>query len=227
MKKTLILSFLLTAVVLTLTACGTPKADYDLEFIKDNYSSHQLDFTRKNMKTPLDICGILTHTGMYADVKTIYFNNNWMTSAKVDLSCLTWLEKVSFAFNDINSLKWLTLPKSCKEIDMSNNKIKKIDNKDSLLNTEYLNFGFNQITSVDSLKSLTQLKQLEIYHNEITDISSLKNLINLDTIKLEFNNISDVSVLKNFPNLKRATIKNNPIDKDIIDEYTTMTQKSL
>gem|GEM_PF-4003691 len=103
MKKKLIVTFALLSIV-SLTACNKTEK-YDLEFIKNKYELHQLDFRMTNMTKPLDLCNILVDTGMQADVKTIFFDNNNMKSTEVDLSCLTNLEYISFAFNSIEKIE--------------------------------------------------------------------------------------------------------------------------
>jgi len=80
------------------------------------------------------------------------------------------LKMLSLAFNSICTIQGLDYLKNLKELDLSNNRIKKMDklNFPCLLN---LNLAGNRLKRIENLRNCKKLIYLDLSHNYITDAS--------------------------------------------------------
>ena len=106
-----------------------------------------------------------------------------------DLSIIQ--EDITFIDNGNIILKQLS---SLRRLDLSFNKLTKIDNLDSLKELRELNLSFNQIEMIEHLGKLPNLRVVTLNHNKIRKIENLKNLRKLEVLNLAGNLIEDMSV---------------------------------
>jgi Leucine-rich repeat (LRR) protein len=69
-----------------------------------------------------------------------------------------------------------------RKLDLSFNRISKIDNLDSLKELRELNLSFNQIEAIDNLHKLPQLRVVNLNNNKIRMLENLKGLRKLETL---------------------------------------------
>lgn len=83
------------------------------------------------------------------------------------------------------------------------------------------------ITDISDISDLTQLTYLNLFHNSIADITPLKKINKLDYLQLDLNKIVDISVLQHLPKITSVFIDDNPIDKEQLDKFLTITDKDI
>ena len=82
-------------------------------------------------------------------------------------------------------------------LDLSSNKITRIENLDKLANLQQLDLSGNEITHIENLAELTNLQQFHISFNLITQIENLDKLPNLQQLDLSFNLITNQDNIAN------------------------------
>ncbi|MHA2298347.1 MAG: leucine-rich repeat domain-containing protein [Candidatus Hodarchaeales archaeon] len=98
-------------------------------------------------------------------------------------------------------------------LDLSTNKIKRINCLENLHSLNLLDLSNNQITKIEGLDSLNSLKTLELSNNPITIIQGLTLHKNLEVLALENCEISKIQGLDYVRSLKVLNISNNYIDE--------------
>ena len=71
---------------------------------------------------------------------------------------------------------------SLKKLDLSFNKLTKIDNLDCLKELRELNLSYNRITVIENLTKLPNLRVLTLDHNKIKQLENLKGLRKLEVL---------------------------------------------
>ncbi len=116
----------------------------------------------------------------------------------------TLINRIDEKINDFLSLKTLNL---------SNNKISKIENLDTLTNLNTLDLSYNNIREVNGLENLKNLTYLNLEGNKI------EHLENLDLLIDEFSFYGTKLVIgqrkQNLNNMKKLNLKGNPFKCDI------------
>ena len=80
-------------------------------------------------------------------------------------------------------------------LNLFNNKIKKIENLDGLVNLQTLILSFNEIEEIEGISKNTSLIKLDLNHNFIRFIRNLESLGTLTHLDLRHNWIADISCL--------------------------------
>eukprot|EP00920_Eleutheroschizon_duboscqi_P042971 GHVT01102331.1.p1 GENE.GHVT01102331.1~~GHVT01102331.1.p1 ORF type:complete len:256 (-),score=18.06 GHVT01102331.1:578-1345(-) len=93
-------------------------------------------------------------------------------------------------------------------LDLSFNKIRKIENISTLVNLEKLYLSSNKITKIENLETLTKLKLLELGENRIRQIEGIDLMSDLEELWLGKNKISELA-LPSLPKLQRLSIQSN------------------
>ena len=83
------------------------------------------------------------------------------------------------------------------KLNLSLNKISKIENLDNLTNLTYLRLDSNQISQLEGLDNLTNLKHISFAYNNIYKIEGLNNLTKLTKIDFFDSGISNFEVQEN------------------------------
>lgn len=83
----------------------------------------------------------------------------------------------------------------------------KIENISHLVNLKWLDLSFNKIERIQGLSSLVQLTDLSLYNNDIIVVEGLETLLNLSVLSLGRNKIADViQMLKHIKHLKKLEV---------------------
>jgi Leucine-rich repeat (LRR) protein len=96
-----------------------------------------------------------------------------------------------------------------KSLDLSDNKIRKIEKLDKCVNLTRLNLSNNKIDIMEGLDKLTDLKILKINNNYIFNMKGIHRCRKLMNIDLKFNKIKIISYLNNFPDLIKFNVEGN------------------
>ncbi|EIW83980.1 L domain-like protein [Coniophora puteana RWD-64-598 SS2] len=126
------------------------------------------------------------------------------------LSSLSSLHTVFFVQNKISKISGLdSVGRTLRSLELGGNRIRFIENLDSLVNLEELWLGKNKITKLQNLSSLKSLKILSIQSNRIKKIEGLDGLSNLQELYLSHNGVERLEGLDNNPQLRTLDVGNN------------------
>lgn len=106
---------------------------------------------------------------------------------------------------EIKGMSWLT------SLKLHDNKIKKIENLDTLIQLDLLSLHTNEITKIEGLKDLKSLEMLYLHGNKITKIEGLEGLKTITVLYLNANKISKIEGLSDLVNLGMLNLFNNEI----------------
>jgi len=202
------------------------------ELITKNYSDklHHLDLRSQKLSNMPDICEMVAWTRYEYDIWSVDLADNGIEEITEDLSCLKNLQELNLSFNKlkkIDNLEWLSF---LKKLDLGNNEIIEIYNLDRLTSLVDLHLGYNKIKNTKWLEKLTNLTSLKLQHNEIDDLSWIKDLLKLEELKMEFNKLdeSDLEDISNLKWLKIITVAENAwIKKETIDKLNSFSYKNM
>jgi len=125
-------------------------------------------------------------------IKELYFVNN----------------KIRHIAPSVRALTTLTL------LELGSNKIRTLENFDTLVNLEQLWLGMNKISTIQNLDNLGRLQKISIQSNRLVNIGNgLLNLVNLQELYLSHNGITRLEGLHTLVNLKILDISSNFITK--------------
>ena len=125
-------------------------------------------------------------------------NNGLTTEGTAAIANYPYLQYLSLAHNNIDSVANLTGLKYLTELRLHNNKLTDVRALRSLVNLEILYLGHNEIQDIGFLSTLTALELLYVNDNKISDVSTLTTLSKLEIINVSNNSISSLSVLRNY-----------------------------
>lgn len=86
------------------------------------------------------------------------------------------------------------LSKHLKELDLTNCRLRKIENTQDLINVEIIGLRQNLLTKIENLQHCVSLTQLDLYDNQITVIEGLPDG-NIKHLDLSFNKISKIQCI--------------------------------
>ena len=87
---------------------------------------------------------------------------------------------------------------------------------DPLTNLEWLDLSFNKIAKIENLAKLTKLKVLALFSNEIVEVENLESLQELEVLRLGNNKIANkacIIYLRKLGKLRTLSLKGNPVTK--------------
>ncbi|PRD24869.1 UNVERIFIED_CONTAM: Ppp1r7 [Trichonephila clavipes] len=99
--------------------------------------------------------------------------------------CCTYVLVLDISFNRITKIENLSNLLNLKKLFLINNKITKIENLDALENLEMLELGSNRIRVIENLEGLKNLTNLFLGKNKISKIENLGSLENLELLSLQ------------------------------------------
>jgi hypothetical protein len=145
-------------------------------------------------------------------LKKLILNNNEISRIiKSDLNHLEDLRYLDLSNNKIRKMENLNTLQELRILKLSNNYIKEIEGLDDLLTLKELSLASNHICKIENLNTLHQLESLNLSHNEISHVRGLKNLTHLKRLDLSYNNIEDIKGLKQLSELIILILNNNKI----------------
>jgi len=200
------------------------------ELITKNYNKqvHSLNLSSKWLSEMPDICAMVKWTKYEYDIWSLDIADNWFANIDKDLSCLKNLSELNLSFNKITKIENLDKLTFLKKLDLWNNELTSISWLDSLSNLIDLHLWYNKIVSTKWLEKLKNLKSLKLQNNKINDLSWIFWL-SLIELKMEYNQLTD-SNLKQIPyidKLKIITVAENKISKNIVEKYNEITRKNM
>ncbi|TPX46569.1 hypothetical protein SeMB42_g03636 [Synchytrium endobioticum] len=127
------------------------------------------------------------------------------------------LEELNLAGNLINAVSELGLRRSggLRILNLSGNRITKIDGLEKLPNLVELNLEFNQIRTVnmDAFCGVPSLRYLSVKENRLRCLQNFDNLTSLKVLNLGCNRIQDTLDFDklHIPNLREIILQGNPV----------------
>lgn len=118
------------------------------------------------------------------------------------------LKKLSAPYNNVETLRNLDSTK-LTFLDLTCNKITKIENLENVPNLVTLILSFNMIRKIQNLNKLKHLKYLRLDHNFISKIENIPNSVT--NLNLGFNLIRQIENLKDATDLKVLDVTRNKI----------------
>jgi Leucine-rich repeat (LRR) protein len=103
--------------------------------------------------------------------------------------------------------------KKIRELNLSINKIKKIEHVNNLVTLERLNLGVNKISKIDGLDELKELKNLNLSANQVEKMENLEELKKLEGLHLLNNKITKIEGLESLERLKVISLSGNHISE--------------
>jgi len=100
-----------------------------------------------------------------------------------------------------------------EHLDLSRNKIEKINNLRPLERLKKLNFRENSIKHIENLDHMVNLRELDLSDNKIMIIQALYNLRRLEVLNLNNNQIDKMEGLDRLKDLVILKLNRNPIEK--------------
>ncbi|KAG8827992.1 hypothetical protein FRB91_003743 [Serendipita sp. 411] len=137
---------------------------------------------------------------------------NLLRSIPPELLNIPALQVLYFVQNKITKIEHLGhLGGSLRSLELGSNRIRAIENLDSLVSLEELWLGKNKLTKIENLDSLIKLRLLSIQSNRITKIEGLDKLINLEELYISHNGLEKIEGLENNLKLTTLDVGNNQI----------------
>ena len=140
------------------------------------------------------------------------FQNNRIENIP-DLSALSNLETVNLSNNKIKSIE--NINGNMKELSIDNNELPSLSGIQNLLSLEILSCSNNQISSLAELEGLSKLENLNINKNQIRDIESLANCSLLKYLYMDNNFITNFENISNLTALEKYSAYNQTIAVEI------------
>uniref|UniRef100_A0A7M5V0V0 Guanylate kinase-like domain-containing protein n=1 Tax=Clytia hemisphaerica TaxID=252671 RepID=A0A7M5V0V0_9CNID len=151
-------------------------------------------------------------------IREMNFSNNKISTI-ADLSMHASLHTLLLDFNEIEEISGLVNCASLKNLSISNNRISKITGL-SKLNLKQLDLSYNDIRRIENLQDLEFIQYLNLSFNNIRSLRGLQEHGYLEEINLHKNQILDLSEIRYLRDLRMLRILNlseNPIKE--IESY--------
>lgn len=99
-----------------------------------------------------------------------------------------------------------------KELDLSENKIKRLVNL-PLPRLKVVRLRGNEIEQIEFEGGNESIEEMDLRGNRIRDVGRLSGFSKLQELDLSENQIDDISVLSELPNLRRLVVVKNKIER--------------
>ena len=138
------------------------------------------------------------------------------------------LQILNLSHNKISRIEGLDKLTNLQSLELSGNQITSIEGLDKLTNLQTLNLFGNQIASIEGLDKLTNLQSLNLSGNQTTSIEGLDKLTNLQSLGLFGNQITSIEGLDKLTNLQSLKLGGNQITSiEGLDKLTNLQSLSL
>jgi len=101
-----------------------------------------------------------------------------------------------------------------EELDLSGYDIVDLKGAENCVNIRSMNLSGNKLDKINDLSELGRLESLYLAENNIKNIDCLEGLKSLRELDISFNDIRDISVLKKLDGLRYVNILGNPVEDD-------------
>ncbi|KGN89867.1 hypothetical protein HR15_03680 [Porphyromonas gulae] len=150
------------------------------------------------------------------------------------IESMTWLidfpalKSLDLSHNRISKLEGLERLTSLAELYLLDNQISKLEGLDHLTSLTRLDLRGNQIAKLEGLDSLTSLTGLNLMRNQIIKLEGLERLTSLTELDLSGNQIAKLEGLDSLTSLTELYLWGNQISKlEGLDSLTSLTRLDL
>lgn len=203
--------------------------EYIKNLIKDNYypKYHALDLRNKGLSYLPDLCAVLTGIDL-DNIWIIDASTNSIKDIDVNYWCLKNLQEINLSYNKIEKIQNLSNNIFLQRLYLHMNKITKIEWLENSENIIELTLWYNEITKIEWLDKLANLEVLELQSNKIESIDEwLKNNNKLIVVKLENNLLKSLKWLEPLKKIEFLSIWWNKIEQNIVDKINVQNQKYM
>ena len=145
--------------------------------------------------------------------RSLYLSGLELQNIPLELNELISLNRLDLSGNKISKIENLDTLTNLSTLFLFNNQIQKIENLDNLTNLSSLYLSDNQIQKIENLDTLTDLSTLYLSDNQIQKIENLDTLTNLSSLYLSNNQFQKIENLDTLTNLSTLYLRNNQIQK--------------
>lgn len=149
--------------------------------------------------------------------QSIKFKDENLKKALIELS----LDKNKNSQIEIKEVEHL------EDIDISDKKIRSIDDLINFKNLKVINVNNNLISDITPLYGSEKLEEIYIGDNQLGPILILKDMPNLKGVYAFRNNLKEIKFLSSFPNLKSLYLQENPITSLNIENLINLESLQL
>ncbi|KAJ0015560.1 hypothetical protein NQD34_009180, partial [Periophthalmus magnuspinnatus] len=146
------------------------------------------------------------------NLKVVNFSHNRMTKMR-DLSEFSSLSKLTLDNNNFSEICGLEPCVKLTHLSLANNKISRISSVDKAPLIQ-LNLSGNKLTRIEGLENQLNLQVLDLSHNQISSLNGLQNIHVLCLLNLQKNMISEIQECKHIRNLlllRDLNLLENPV----------------
>lgn len=146
-----------------------------------------------------------------------------------DLSLHPALHTLLLDYNEIEEINGISSCKSLRNLSLTHNKIIRISGLDHLP-IKQLDLSYNQIKKIENLQSLKYIQYINLSNNGIRSLRGLQNHGILEEINLQNNEVLDMSEIRYLRDLKMLrilTLTNNPIQETNDYRLSTVFKLSM
>ena len=150
------------------------------------------------------------------------------------IESMTWLidfpalKSLDLSHNRISKLEGLERLTSLAELYLLDNQISKLEGLERLTSLTELYLSGNQIAKLEGLNALTSLTRLDLRGNQIAKLEGLDHLISLTGLNLSGNQIRKLEGLDHLTSLTGLNLSGNQIRKlEGLDSLTSLTELYL
>lgn len=129
-----------------------------------------------------------------------------------DLLEMPWLKDLNLSNNSIKRIENLDKLQELQVLSLVKNEITEIENLETLEDLTFLDLEYNKLTRITNLEHSSKLKVLGLSSNKIQSLAGITHLKNLETLYIGHNQLKNIEELSHLPQLKRIILTNNRIE---------------
>eukprot|EP00347_Sterkiella_histriomuscorum_P021343 403334317 len=183
-------------------------------------SSYDEDEKEENKQQLIDEalvfkCAMTRDYAKLTDLQIISEGVTFIDAGNVMLKQFTNLKTLDLSFNKLQKINNLDTLKELRELNLSYNRIETMENLNKLPNLRVLVLDHNKIKQLENLKYLRKLEILQVTGNLLEDLyiygGVTEPMIELKEIQAGRNKIKNLKQLQHFPNVEEINLSGNPI----------------
>ncbi|KAJ2879672.1 protein phosphatase regulatory subunit Sds22 [Coemansia aciculifera] len=145
-------------------------------------------------------------------LQEVDFYDNRLKRVDEGVAQLTQLTSLDLSFNKIRRIENVSLLMKLSELFFVSNKIQRIENLGTLRMLTNLELGANRIRRIEGLDELVALEQLYLGKNKITKLEGLGKLTRLRVLSIQSNRIVTLEGLEDLTALEELYLSHNGIE---------------
>ena len=136
-------------------------------------------------------------------LEEVHLDHNQIMTISPSLSRHSFITHLNLSHNKIEKIENLNALKYLKSLDLSFNNISRVEGLDANVNLSILNLENNKIQSVENFPStLTKLSSLILNENQISSFKGLEVCVSLKTLQIKNNRIGAINEVNHLKELK-------------------------